>query len=154
MGLDMYLEARRHVSKYGDDDKATGEKVRNIFPELDETMPVTGVNVEIGYWRKANQIHKWFVDNVQNGIDECQSSYVEMDQLRQLRETILEVLSTRDAATAERLLPSQAGFFFGGTEYDEYYFQDLEHTLDVIARAEKLSEQPGVYWDFYYQSSW
>lgn len=26
---------------------------------------------EIAYWRKANAIHRWFVDNVQNGTDDC-----------------------------------------------------------------------------------
>lgn len=26
---------------------------------------------EVGYWRKANQIHNWFVENVQDGIDDC-----------------------------------------------------------------------------------
>lgn len=27
---------------------------------------------EIGYWRKANHIHKWFVDCVQDGEDDCE----------------------------------------------------------------------------------
>ena len=26
---------------------------------------------EVGYWRKANAIHGWFVRNVQNGKDDC-----------------------------------------------------------------------------------
>lgn len=153
MGLDMYLEARRYVSKYNDADKAKADELRRVFHEITEDTPVSGITLEAGYWRKANQIHKWFVDNVQNGVDECQDSYVEMSQLKALKDTILEVLSTREPATAERLLPSQSGFFFGGTEYDEDYFRDLEHTLDVIARCEHLAEQQG-YWDFYYRASW
>ncbi len=26
---------------------------------------------QIGYWRKANEIHNWFVENVQDGEDDC-----------------------------------------------------------------------------------
>lgn len=29
------------------------------------------IMTEIAYWRKANHIHKWFVDNVQYGVDDC-----------------------------------------------------------------------------------
>jgi hypothetical protein len=51
---------------------------------------------------------------------------------------------------APELLPPQSGFFFGGTEYDEYYFQDLEKTRKMI--EDVLAEPEGG--DFYYQSSW
>ena len=33
---------------------------------------------------------------------------------------------------AEELLPSRGGFFFGSTEYDEYYMQDIEDTIEII----------------------
>ena len=36
---------------------------------------------EVGYWRKANQIHKWFVDNVQDGVDDCGEYKVTKEQL-------------------------------------------------------------------------
>lgn len=26
---------------------------------------------QVGYWRKANHIHNWFVENVQDGEDDC-----------------------------------------------------------------------------------
>ena len=28
-------------------------------------------DIESSRWRKANQIHNWFVENVQDGIDDC-----------------------------------------------------------------------------------
>jgi hypothetical protein len=53
---------------------------------------------------------------------------------------------------AEELLPTQSGFFFGGTDYDEWYKQDLEYT---VTRIEKILADPAfVKSDFYYQSSW
>ena len=42
---------------------------------------------EVMYWRKANAIHKWFVDNVQGGEDDCREYPVSNDQLIELRDT-------------------------------------------------------------------
>jgi hypothetical protein len=52
---------------------------------------------------------------------------------------------------APNLLPVQEGFFFGSYEYNEYYFGDLQDTIDQIERI--LNEYPED-WDFKYQSSW
>jgi hypothetical protein len=98
---------------------------------------------EVGYWRKANAIHKWFVVNVQKGRDECQRSKVSYKKLMTLKELCTTVLQTKNAA----LLPPQAGFFFGSTEIDEYYFEELKQTLDILQKIE-----PNV--DYYYQASW
>ena len=37
---------------------------------------------EVAYWLKANHIHNWFVQNLQDGVDECQYVFVEEDDLR------------------------------------------------------------------------
>ena len=60
-----------------------------------------------------------------------------------------EVLINKDRA--EELLPVQAGFFFGGYEYDEWYFQYLKNTVEMI---DKLLKEVPEDWDFYYRSSW
>ena len=33
--------------------------------------PHSRIIEQVGYWRKANQIHNWFVENVQDGEDDC-----------------------------------------------------------------------------------
>jgi hypothetical protein len=43
-----------------------------------------------------------------------------------------------------------SGFFFGGTEKDEYYYRDLEHTIDIINSL--LSNDMEL--DYYYRASW
>jgi hypothetical protein len=53
---------------------------------------------------------------------------------------------------ASELLPTGEGFFFGGTAYDEFYFEDVKHTIDVLELI--LSDEDAKYLDFYYQSSW
>jgi hypothetical protein len=105
---------------------------------------------EIGYWRKANAIHKWFVDNVQNGVDDCGDYKVTKEQLIQLRNTCNDVL--RDVNLAPELLPTQSGFFFGNTNYDEWYFNDLEDTKRIL--DEIIETKPYCLDELYYSSSW
>jgi hypothetical protein len=104
--------------------------------------------MKIGYWRKANAVHQWFVDNCQNGEDDCRDAYVSREKLEELLSVTKEVLA--DHSKADELLPTQSGFFFGSTEYDEYYFQDLELTQKILENALSMSDE----WDFGYQSSW
>jgi len=47
------------------------------------------------------------------------------------------------------LLSTVNGFFFGSTEYDEWYINDIE---DTIKQLEPILEEEGG--EFYYQSSW
>ena len=58
---------------------------------------------------------------------------------------------------SDELLPTQSGFFFGSLEYDEYYFEDIKYTIDmlkeIIKEEEELNKQ-GIFSEFYYRSSW
>lgn len=146
MGLDMYLHAKRYF--FDGDEKAS--KVAELFPEIGDKR-VKGITVDVGYWRKANAIHKWFVDNVQYGEDDCGEYDVDTTQLRELLELVIQVLEDRTKASV--LLPVQAGFFFGGTDYDEWYFKDLEYTKELL---EKVLADEGLRgnWYYVYTSSW
>jgi hypothetical protein len=127
MGLDMYLTAKRYIYDFGDDDTA----LREALAELKVNgMRVKEMSYEAGYWRKANQIHKWFVDNVQGGVDNCAEHLVTHEELERLLELVSEVLRNRDKA--EHLLPTTNGFFFGNALYDESYFDDLINTKAII----------------------
>jgi hypothetical protein len=150
MGLDMYLEKRTYVrqwshqtpeEQYNVEVTKGGESVK-IDPKR-----VTYVIEEVGYWRKANQIHQWFVDNVQGGEDNCAEYYVGSDKLEELLDLCKKVQT--DNSLAEVLLPTVSGFFFGGTQYDEWYFKDIDNTIDIL---EKILDEKGA--DYYYSSSW
>lgn len=39
---------------------------------------------EVAYWRKSNMIHKWFVENVQEGDDDCGYYEVSKEKLLEL----------------------------------------------------------------------
>jgi hypothetical protein len=185
MGLDMYLRASKYVSGYsfrGEEESKVYARLVEMFDVqeyVDPDTPSGNVEFTVAYWRKANHIHQWFVDNVQGGEDECKPHYVSREQLRELREVCLRVLwlptksrtvegnviregrisvekrkvgllteaAQREAAD---LLPTQSGFFFGGTEYDHWYLEDVKRTVEQLDRALSMPDD----WSFEYQSSW
>lgn len=104
---------------------------------------------EVAYWRKANQIHAWFVNYIQDGEDDCGSYQVTPAQLEYLITDCKTALSGH--SKAESILPSQAGFFFGSTNYDEGYFEDLEDTVKMLQTV-LLELKDGE--ELFYQSSW
>lgn len=140
MGLDMYLM----VDKY----PISNELKDMILKEFEGYgNSYIKLAVEVGYWRKANQIHRWFVENVQDGEDDCGDYYVSREYLEKLLSTCKEV--SQDHSLSEKLLPSQSGFFFGDTGYDEYYFRQIENTIEILERVLKMENV-----SFYYHSSW
>lgn len=149
MGLDMYLTGRMYVSEWLNTQGY--EAVKGVFPQI--PWKINGVSFEAGYWRKANQIHKWFVDNVQDGVDECEEHEVSREQLTELLSVCKRVIA--DPKLGEELLPAASGFFFGSTEYDEYYLSDIDHTISILEEIlSPENENKYLFVDFYYRSSW
>lgn len=90
MGLDMYIN--RKVRRYRKDD---GTYTFNLDGyESDRFGCGNGecVETEVAYWRKANAIHKWFVDNAQDGEDECQETEIDIGVIREIRDLCLSIL--------------------------------------------------------------
>jgi hypothetical protein len=143
MGLDMYLNARCDV---GYEDEIAAGKVAALFPELKK--PVKAIFIEVAYWRKANAIHGWFVNNVQGNKDDCNSYYVDRETLQLLLDRCKEVLNNKDKAS--EMLPPTPGFFFGTAETDDWYWWQIESTIEQLEECLKL---PTI-WSFTYQSSW
>ena len=145
-------------------------KDRFLSFSLDEKIGVKGANVllselkfrdEIGgfpqllneaaYWRKVNSIHAWFVDNVQDGTDDCGHYFVTKDHLLKLKNSLELVLDGKLIGNAMAILPNTTGFFFGSQDYDDYYFGDLEYTLEAVNKALELDLEKRV---LIYHSSW
>jgi hypothetical protein len=154
MGLDSYLYAKKFVASASwesEEECNTVKDIANLMGGNDflyDDLQFAKVELQLAYWRKANQIHKFFVDKCGDGVDECQEIYIDRDDLKDLLgrcESILE-----DHSKAEELLPSQSGFFFGSTEYDQYYFEDLERTVPIL---KKILEKSPEDWEFEYKAS-
>ena len=165
MGLDMYLSAKKHLSKINykvlqENNELDYNSPEVIYPEFNNLMQLTqltnvatdmyGASVEVtcAYWRKANQIHSWFVREVQGGEDNCGEYYVPSDKLIELLAICKHSLENKDPA----LLLPQGGFFFGSTDIDEWYWNDLKSTISQLERILALPEFDNL--SFYYNSSW
>ena len=159
MGLDMYLE----------------RMPRGVKPNYE-------LGIEVGYWRKANMIHDWFVNHVQDGIDDCgYHNEVTKEILEELLDTCTKVYESCtmivgqvnngsvyengkwtaclepgkvviDPTVAKELLPTTSGFFFGSTDYDEYYVNKIENTIRIINEVLETTDFETE--AIYYISSW
>lgn len=159
MGLDMYLYLRKYES-CGRWDKDYEKKVNGFYPEeLKEFAKQIDANnfmsketkYQVGYWRKVNSIHHWFVEECAEGEDNCRPIYVPLHKLQELKELVDKVLANR--TKANELLPNQKGFFFGSQDYDEWYFKDLEYTQEILNDVIKFVKEHDDY-DIIYQASW
>lgn len=157
------------------------EKVGLVFTQ-GEHYKYHSTHEQVGYWRKANQIHSWFVEHVQNGVDDCNSYEVTKEQLKTLLgicktiknncklvngtvnngytfdSAMKKVFSTEEgkimtnSEVAHELLPSRDGFFFGSTDYDQWYYQDIQSTIEILTKV--LKETDFNTHTISYQSSW
>ena len=161
MGLDMYLIRRKKDIKNKD------------YWDFDK---------EDIYWRKANAIHKFFCDNgkeieeqviykiskenLQELLDKCK----EVLDKAIIKEGKIQNGSTINKETGEwvpimedgkyivneeeieAILPTQSGFFFGSTNYDEYYLEDIEYTKKEVGFF--LETMNFDEYDCYYLASW
>lgn len=167
MGLDMYLTRQIYIGGMYEHNQVKGNieiETRGIKIPL-ELKKIQYIDEHAGYWRKANAIHKWFVDNVQEGTDDCKTYDVEIEQLKKLleicktikKEAVLENGIIKNADFISTLLPTQAGFFFGSTEYNEYYLEDIELTIEIIEnqlKREKELNDKHISTYLQYHSSW
>jgi hypothetical protein len=163
MGLDMYLNARKYVEKldwkklhdntgmdYKDATLPDFNSIVSTAGLADLATDIYGASVSVTalYWRKANQIHNWFVDNVQQGNDDCKNYYVSHEKLNELLSVCEEALVKIDPS----LLPPVEGFFFGGTDIDQYYWEEIKRTIKGLKRIMKHKDYDRL--SFYYDSSW
>lgn len=226
MGLDIYINKKKTVE--------------NDRDKRERTVKISGVL----YLRKANQIHRYFVENFAGGRDECQEICIDIEGIKTLNDICkrivkesnlkegwvyykntssrwldekdnielaekegdkfvkagesnglwlevgeyiyendhcaskVEEIEKRDGKylvrcgqegrekvitnpeLAKELLPTQAGFFFGDTNYGEYYLDDLKEYIrqadEIIADYEnEIANGTDKYdLDYTYQASW
>ena len=160
MGLDMWLEKRPRRKQSLELPENVDNKTALMISPLSEERE------EIGYWRKANAIHRWFVNKVQDGIDDCKYHHeVTRETLEELLNvcqaivdnvelkegfhavgsevdengtTIIDMVEEKyleNVDIAIALLPTQGGFFFGNTDYDDWYLQSIQNTIGIVTKA-------------------
>tara|TARA_R110000824_G_scaffold186380_5_gene367673 strand:+ start:528 stop:1043 length:516 start_codon:yes stop_codon:yes gene_type:complete len=171
MGLDMYL--LRKTNFYYGTSTEPGITIKNNNYNI-QARRISEISEEVGYWRKFNALHNWFVTMCQDGNDDCGTHYVSRENLEDLHEALqlivrnnpkvdgkYPIVKKEMSANPKNMLPTKEGFFFGSTDYDDNYFDDVENAFTVITNllSESQPTKPHgtigpVYQHFYYRSSW
>jgi hypothetical protein len=151
MGLDMYLTKEIYIGAFYEHMEVKGNIALTIKgkPVPINFNKIDHITEQVGYWRKANAIHNWFVKNVQDGKDDCERYPVDVDQMKDLLTICKKV--NKNYKLAPELLPVQEGFFFGSQKYDEWYFKNIDDTIKILNTAIK---EDSLYSNFYYRASW
>ena len=100
MGLDMYLYKENYVRNWNhmtpeQRHKITVKKNNKVRKDI-KPERISYVVELVGYWRKFNALHSWFIENLADGVDNCQRIPVEIDDLKKLLGTLKEVKSVLD----------------------------------------------------------
>ena len=206
MGLDMYLKKGIKIpKKKGSQEFKSYDELRKINDlianeENEEIIELykdyvfdcgdylhwKSLTKEVVYWRKANAIHKWFVDNVQDCNDDCCYYEVTKEKLTELRDKCAEVMSiieledgkvsngygfkknengelerveywedgkvVKNPNIVAQILPTQSGFFYGCTDYNQWYYEEIKRTLAELNKVLKETDFEKEYLE--YTSSW
>lgn len=180
MGLDMYLSKKTYV-KYWEHKGADNYKItvtKNGERTAIDPKRISFITEELMYWRKANQIHGWFVNHCTEIIPDVQY-IVTLDNLKALLEDcyqVLDLLKTApkkkvevhtgwangestyvdvevyDSEEVMKIMPPTSGFFFGSEEINEWYIESITETISFIEK--ELASNPDDYEEYEYYASW
>lgn len=84
---------------------------------------------ELAYFRKVNFLIPFFEETLFSEINNLEDLKVTKESIEELKNRCEQVLN--DHTLAKDLLPTQSGFFFGSTNYDEYYYKNVENVLET-----------------------
>ena len=164
MGLDMYFFAKKTTyksfSKWDEPDrtnKVNYPEDLKIFSDYIYDRNFKSVQTEtiyqIGYFRKFNALHSYIVKTFANGVDDCRDIILYKEDVEQIKKVLDDVLNAhQQVEKAKELLPTQSGCFFGGTDYDEYYFEDVKVAADLMQKL--LDKFDFEKYQLIYEASW
>jgi len=133
MGLDMYLERDMYIGGHYEHRNVKGECNISIGDKklILNSNEVEKIIVSVIYWRKANQIHRWIIENAEWTREDFEAE-IDLEKLKELADICKKVLEKREEKYSKEHLPTQEGFFFGSTDYDKYYYDDLTYTVEML----------------------
>ena len=167
MGLDMYLislpkisgmsydeivNANRYLTKHEQAQDEIYKKVKPYIKHFEQySYSWNSLYEEMASWRKANQIHQWFVNTLHNGTDDpCFTVEVTKGQLIELQKLCLSVLAKKEHPSYS--LPTLSGSFFGNTSYSPFYYREIFETEAILSCLNKNFNFETHY--LFYQCSW
>lgn len=102
------------------------------------------------YYRKINWLRQWMINNTDlQPADNCKEVEIPLTKVQELYDECQNVLTHKTEANTK--LPTMPGFFFGSTEYDEDYYEDVKYVKKTIAQLllDYDSKEPITYSDWW-----
>lgn len=119
MGLDIYFwTVKRGRSRNKDINRKS--EIKKIEKNTEDV-------IYVGDFRKVNFLMSFF-----NYTGNCEYIEIRKEQVEELIQNCEDVLFWRGKTISEKLLETTPGFFFGSTDYDEYYYQKVQNVLDTF----------------------
>lgn len=103
---------------------------------------------EIGYFRKFNALHQYITNYYSVEEDNCVEIELDREFVLELKNTLEQVIDDHELSSV--LFPSASGFFFGSTNYDEFYYKDCEEALELCEKLLCMDFEN----DFIYYYAW
>ena len=97
------------------------------YNEFSKQVEELNPRKEVAYFRKVNFLVEYF----EYGED-CSYQEITKEQVIELLERCNQVLE--DNSLCGELLPTRPGFFFGSTDYDEWYFDKVQNVKETFER--------------------
>lgn len=107
------------------------------FPELEKQVEEEVKDYYLqydAYFRKVNFLFAYYENNGKM-IDQYYA-FTDASDIDDIIDRCERVLA--DHSLANELLPTQSGFFFGGTDYNDWYFDDVKDCLKQMKKYRKL----------------
>ena len=114
------------------------------YPQLVKTIDEVIANYSVpsdvcdAYFTKVNFLYKYFEDRGKM-IDQW-FAFVDKDDVDVLIDRCQRVIAAKDnlEKIGPELLPTQSGFFFGSTDYDKWYLDDVKDCLKKMKTYRKF----------------
>lgn len=114
----------------------------NVFKTNGDTNQYT--------YRKVNWLRNWVIENtLLTHSSNTEEVILHIEKLKELLELCKETLEEKQ--NADEILPTLGGFFFGDTEYDEYYFSSVRKVRDDL---NEILENEGAIQMVTYEDWW
>lgn len=107
---------------------------------------------ELAYFRKVNFLIPFFENYFNTKLENLKDLEITRESIEELKNRCEQVLN--DHTLAKDLLPTQPGFFFGSTNYDEYYYKNVENVLEIcktlLPEFDNLKDGERIVFNFWY----
>lgn len=108
---------------------------------------------ELAYFRKYNFLIPFFEEYYDVEIENLRDLSIGKDGIKELISRCEEVLDNH--ILADKLLPTTEGFFFGNTEYNEYYYEAIKDCLtkclEILPEFDTLESGEYIVFQIWYQ---